>query len=134
MATGWVAGAEGGAKSIVTGQLGDRGTVRIWSSGSRLDGFPAMYEESPNHHDVDIKYTQVASFEPIPDANGVTVATTSTTDGAELQVSGRGAGGAVVQKLGLARPNPTATTLAPTVVTTLPALAGVSGPAPLGGR
>ena len=47
LSTGWVAGAEGGAKSIVTGQLGGGGTVRVWSNGSRLDGFPAMYLESP---------------------------------------------------------------------------------------
>ena len=40
LSTGWVAGAEGGAKSIVTGQLGGGGTVRVWSNGSRLDGIP----------------------------------------------------------------------------------------------
>src|SRR5829696_6142563 len=50
LSTGWVAGEEGGAKSIVTGQLAGDGTVRTWSSGSRLDGFPGMYLQSPNHH------------------------------------------------------------------------------------
>ena len=79
LATGWVAGVEGGAKSIITGQLGGEGTVRVWSTGSRLDGFPAMYLESPNHHDVDIKFSQIASFEPFGAPTGVTVATTSTT-------------------------------------------------------
>lgn len=133
LSTGWVAGVEGGAKSIVTGQLGGAGTVRAWSTGSRLDGFPGMYLENPNHHDVDLKYTQIASFEPFA-GSGVTVATTSTTNGADLVVSGRGAGSAVVQKLALARPTPTATTVAPRVIGTLPELSGVDGPAALGGR
>jgi hypothetical protein len=134
LSTGWVAGVEGGAKSIVTGQLGGPGTVRVWSTGSRLDGFPGMYLESPNHHDTDLKYTQIASFEPFPGGTGVTVATTSTTSGADLLVSGKGAGGAEVQKLGLARPDPAATTVAPKVIATLPALPGVTSPAPLAGR
>ncbi len=134
LSTGWVAGVEGGAKSIVTGQLDGAGTVRVWSNGSRLDGYPGIYLDSPNHHDADIAYTQIASFEPFAGGTGVTVATTSTTSGADLLVSGRGPGGAEVRKLNLARPNPTATTVAPTVVTTRAALAGVNGPAPLGGR
>lgn len=134
LSTGWVAGAEGGAKSIVTGQLGDRGTVRVWSNGSRLDGFPAIYTESPNHHDADITYRQIASFEPFAGGSGVTVGTTSTTAGADLLVSGKLPGGAQMQKLALARPDPAATTVAPKVVATLPALPGVVGPAPLGGQ
>jgi hypothetical protein len=92
-----------------------------------------MYLESPNHHDADIKYTQIASFEPFTGGTGLTVATTSTTSGADLLVSGKAGNGAEVRKIALARPNPTATTLAPTVIATLPALAG-NGPAPLAGR
>ncbi|MGH3674481.1 MAG: multicopper oxidase domain-containing protein [Mycobacterium sp.] len=136
LSTGWVAGVEGGAKSVVTGQLDGPGTVRVWSTGSRLDGFPSSYTVSPNDHDADVEFTQIASFEPFPGGarTGVTVATTSTTNGADLLVSGKGAGGAEVQKVGLARPNPTATTVAPTVIAKLPALPGVNGPAPLGGR
>ena len=38
LSTGWVAGAEGGAKSIVTSQLAGDGTVRVWSTGSRSTG------------------------------------------------------------------------------------------------
>ncbi|MDT5243921.1 MAG: hypothetical protein QOD36_1297 [Mycobacterium sp.] len=136
LSTGWVAGPEGGAKSIVTGQLGAAGTVRVWSTGSRLDGQPGMYLDNPNHHEENVKYAQIASFEPFTGGapTGVTVATTSTTDGADLLVSGKVGNGAEVRKIGLARPNPTATTLAPTVVATLPALAGVNGAALLGGR
>jgi hypothetical protein len=136
LTTGWVAGAEGGAKRIITGQLGGAGTVRVWSAGSRLDGYPGIYLLSPNHHDADIKFDQIASFEPFTGGapTGVTVATTSTTDGADLLVSGKVANGAEVTKIGLTRPNPTATALAPTVVATLPAIPDVNGPAPLGGR
>jgi hypothetical protein len=95
-----------------------------------------MYLDNPNHHEENVKYAQIASFEPFTGGapTGVTVATTSTTDGADLLVSGKVGNGAEVRKIGLARPNPTATTLAPTVVATLPALAGVNGAAPLGGR
>ncbi len=134
LATGWVAGVEGGAKRIITGQLGGAGTVRVWSTGSRLDGFPGVYLQSPNHHDVDIKFDQIASFEPFGAPTGVTVATTSTTDGADLLVSGKAGNGAEVRKIALARPNPTATTLAPIGIAILPPLAGATGPVPLGAR
>ena len=46
LATGWVTGAEGGAEAIVVGQLSGPGTVKIYSSGSALQGGPAMYLES----------------------------------------------------------------------------------------
>ena len=68
LSTGWVAGAEGGAKSIVTGQLAGDGTVRVWSSGSRLDGQPGMYLDNPNHHEANVEYAQIASFAPFPGA------------------------------------------------------------------
>ena len=38
-----------------------------------------IYLESPNHHEQNVKYAQIASFAPFPGAPGVTVATTSTT-------------------------------------------------------
>ena len=68
LTTGWVAGEEGGAKSIITGQLAGDGTVRTWSSGSRLDGFPGMYLQSPNHHEADVEFTQISSFAPFSGA------------------------------------------------------------------
>jgi hypothetical protein len=135
LSTGWVAGEEGGAKSIVTGQLAGDGTVRTWSSGSRLDGFPGMYLQGPNHHDVDVKFTQTSSFAPFTGAKpGVTVATSSTTAGADLLVSGAIPEGSEVRKYGLGRPVPEATTLAPKLLATLPRVAGVDGPVPLAAR
>jgi len=137
LSTGWVAGAEGGAKSIVTGMLGGDGTVRVWSSGSRLDGEPAMYLESPNHHSGDVVFTQIASFAPFAGGapgTGVQVATTSTTSGADLLVSGPGPGGTEVRKFGLGRAEPQSTTLVPLPLGALPALPAAHGSVPLGGR
>ena len=134
LSAGWVAGALGGAKSIVTSQLGGAGTVRVWSSGSLLDGQPGIYLDDPNHHEENIEYRQIASFEPFTGGTGVTVATTSTTAGADLLVSGKAGNGVEVRKIALARPDATATALTPTVLGTLPALPGVSGPVPLAGK
>ena len=116
VATGWVAGAEGGAMSIVTSQTGGGGEVRVWSSGSLLDGQPAMYLDSPNHHESDVKYEQIASFAPF--RGGASVATSSTTHGADLLVSGPNE----VRKYALARPTPDAKTVAPKQITALPNL------------
>lgn len=132
LATGWVVGAEGGAMSVVTGQLADQGTVRVWSTGSTLDGGPAMYTESPHSHAGHVMFRQIASFEPF-DGAGVAVATTSNTIGADLLVSGMGPNGPVVQKLELARPDPDATTVAPNEIGTVPDIPGGTAPVALGG-
>jgi hypothetical protein len=132
LSTGWVAGAEGGAKSIVTSQLGAEGTVKVWSTGSLLDGQPSVYLESPNHHEQNIKYNQIASFAPFP-GSGAMVATTSTTVGADLLVSGKGPGGSEVRKFNLARAGAEAKELTPKMIATLP-MPGSNGSGPLGGR
>jgi hypothetical protein len=90
-----VAGAEGGAKSIVTSELAGDGTVRVWSSGSLLDGQPGIYLDNPNHHEEDVEYAQISSFAPFPGVTpGVTVATTLDSDG---HPHGRGRAAAEVQ-------------------------------------
>ncbi|TPG29820.1 multicopper oxidase domain-containing protein [Mycolicibacterium hodleri] len=134
LASGWVAGAEGGAKSILTGQLDGDGSVRVWSSGSLLDGQPGIYLDNPNHHEENAKYTQIATFLPFPGGRGVSLATTSTTVGADVLVAGAGPTGAQVRKYTLARGAPDATTLDPKLVSTLPAMASLVAAAPLGGR
>jgi FtsP/CotA-like multicopper oxidase with cupredoxin domain len=135
LSTGWVAGAAGGAKSIVTGQLGGEGTVRVWSNGSLLDGQPGIYQDNPNHHEENIEYQQIASFAPFPGAvPGVTVATSSTVNGADLLVAGMTPGGQEVRKYTLERSAPDAKTLAPKLVSTLPVIPGLPAAAPLGGR
>jgi hypothetical protein len=131
---GWQTGAvprAGPAVDLIKGTSSDG--VRVWSSGSALDGQPIAYLEDPNGHADRIDFRQIASFEPFM-GSGVTVATTSTTDGADLLVSGSASNGAEVREYGLARPDQAATTVAPKLISTLPPLAGVAGAAPLAGR
>jgi hypothetical protein len=113
LATGWLAGALGGAKRIIVSQLAARGLVKVFSSGSALDGGPELYLQSPLHHDHGAHFREIASFEPFGGSAGTRVATTSTTTGANLLVSGiaPGATDTSVLKYDLVRPNTQATTL-----------------------
>jgi hypothetical protein len=113
LATGWLAGAIGGAKRIVVSQLADAGAVKVFSSGSALDGGPSLYLHNPLHHDHGAQFREIAAFAPFEGAAGTRVATTSTTTGANLLVSGVAAGGAdaSVLKYELVRPNAQSTTL-----------------------
>ena len=113
LATGWLAGALGGAKRIVVSQLADSGSVKIFSSGSALDGGPSLYLQSPLHHGHSAHFREIAGFEPFDGSAGTRVATTSTTTGANLLVSGVAAGGtdASVLKYDFVRPNAQSTTL-----------------------
>jgi hypothetical protein len=72
-----------------------------------------VYLESPVHHDHGGPFHEIAEFKPFDGAGGARVATTSTTTGANLLVSGVAAGGtdASVLKYELVRPNAQATTL-----------------------
>ena len=107
LATGWLAGSLGGAKRIIVSQLADSGSVKIFSSGSALDGGPSLYLQSPLHHGHGAHFREIASFEPFDGSAGTRVATTSTTTGANLLVSGVAAGGtdASVLKYEFVRPN-----------------------------
>ncbi len=88
LATGWLTGSIGGAERIVVGQLTGPGAVKVYSSGSALQGGPAMYLHSAMAHSPIVDFTEAASFEPFGGGSGVSVATTSTTVGADLLVSG----------------------------------------------
>jgi hypothetical protein len=113
LATGWLAGSLGGAKRIVVSQLADKGSVKVFSSGSALDGGPSLYLQSPLHHDHGAHFREIAEFKPFDGSAGTRVATTSTTTGANLLVSGVAAGGTdtSVLKYELVRPNAASTTL-----------------------
>ena len=113
LATGWVAGSLGGAKRIIVSQLAEGGSVKVYSSGSALDGGPASYLQSPLHHSSGARFREIAAFEPFAGSTGTRVATTSTTRGADLLVSGIAPGGAdpSVVKYDLVRPTAQATTL-----------------------
>ena len=113
LATGWLAGSLGGAERIVVSQLADSGSVKVFSSGSALDGGPSIYLQSPLHHGHGAQFREIASFKPFDGSAGTRVATTSTTTGANLLVSGVAPGGtdASVLKYDFVRPNAQATTL-----------------------
>ena len=114
LSTGWIAGSLGGAKSIIASQLAGSGSVKIFSSGSALDGGPSIYLGSCRCGK-DTPFRETASFNPFAQSGGVRVATTSTTTGAHLLVSGCGQGNnqAIVLKYDFTRPNAQATRLEP---------------------
>lgn len=124
LATGWVAGEEGGAKRIVLGELGGDGTVKVFSSGSALDGQPIDYTYTPGTHTEHVDFEEMASFEPFDGTAGdVHVATTSTSFGADLLVVG-GPEGNEVRRYELARADDSATTLTASLLGVVPAPTG----------
>jgi hypothetical protein len=133
LATGWLGGTLGGAERIVVGQLAGPGAVKVFSSGSALQGGPAMYLAPADHSPI-VGFGEMASFTPFDGGTGVTVATTSTTHGADLLVSGVSAKDktAQVRKYELARPSPQATNMMVKQLGTVASAAG-SQPSVLGG-
>ena len=127
LATGWLAGSLGGAERIVVGQLTGPGEVKVYSSGSRLEGGPKIYLAAADHTPV-ANFAEIASFKPFDDASGVSVATTSTTSGADLLVSGISPADKSVQvlKFELVRPDPDAVRLDARQLSTVVSAAGTS--------
>jgi FtsP/CotA-like multicopper oxidase with cupredoxin domain len=110
LAAGWLTGSQGGAEAIVVGQEASPGAVKVYSSGSALQGGPEMYLRSMMAHNHTVDFTEAASFTPFGEGSGVSVATTSTTTGADLLVSGVSAddGNVQIRKFQLVRPSPDA--------------------------
>jgi FtsP/CotA-like multicopper oxidase with cupredoxin domain len=106
IATGWLAGSYGGAEAIAAGRLSGAGTVKVFSTGTALQGNPLMYLRSAMGHDMGSNFGEIASFEPFAGALGVRVATTSTTIGADLLASGTRSGTVQIEKFRLVRSNP----------------------------
>ena len=136
LSTGWVAGAYGGAQSIVVAQTSGPGLVKVFSSGSALDGEPVVYLRSPDAHDSRVAFHEIASFTPFDDApsSGVRVATTSTVYGADVLVRGADAAGKStrVRRYGMERTSSTARTLSPKLLAELATMPGAA-PSGLGG-
>jgi hypothetical protein len=65
-------------------QRRNNGSVKIFSSGSALNGGPSLYLQSPLHHGHSSHFREIAGFEPFDGSVGTRVATTSTTTGANL--------------------------------------------------
>ena len=113
LATGWLFGSLGGTKRIVVGQLTGPGRVKVYSSGSARQGGPEIYLQGPVEHGQPTQFSEAFSFTPFGGDSGVRVATTSTTTGAHLLVSGVSAQDktAKVLKYDLVRPNKKTTDL-----------------------
>ena len=133
LATGWLTGPLGGAETIVVGQLAGPGEVKVYSSGSRLEGGPKVYLAAADHTPI-ADFAEIASFKPFGEASGVSVATTSTTTGADLLVSGVSPAdkSAQVLKFELVRPDAETVTLDARQLSTVLAAAGAQ-PNALGG-
>ncbi|MBM4268734.1 MAG: copper oxidase [Deltaproteobacteria bacterium] len=98
LAAGWIGGAYGGAQSIVVGESAGPGVVKVFGSGSALDGEPLMYLESPDDHDPTIEFFEISRFTPFGDApsSGVRVAVTSNELAADVLASGLDSSGTEV--------------------------------------
>lgn len=133
LTTGWVAGHLGGAKSIIASQLAGSGSVKVFSSGSALDGGPSIYLGSCRCGK-DAPFRETASFTPFAQSGGVQVTTTSTTTGAHLLVSGSAPGKtqASVLKYDFARSKAQPTMLEPVRLAEVWS-GSASSPATLGG-
>jgi FtsP/CotA-like multicopper oxidase with cupredoxin domain len=116
IATGWLAGSYGGAEAIAASQLSGAGTVKVFSTGTALQGNPPMYLRSAMGHDMASNFSEIASFEPFAGASRVRVATTSTTIGADLLASGARGGTVQIEKFRFVRSSPQAHALTATRV------------------
>jgi hypothetical protein len=105
----------------------------VFSSGSALQGGPAMYLAPADRSPI-VGFSGMASFTPFDGGAGVTVATTSTTSGANLLVSGVAPkdNTAQLRKYELVRPSPQATNMMVKQLGTVVSAAG-SLPNVLGG-
>jgi hypothetical protein len=117
----------------VVSQLAGPGEVKVFSSGSRLDGGPATYLAAADQTPVSV-FAEIASFKPLGGETGVSVATTSTTTGADLLVSGISPADKSVQvlKFELVRADPDAVKLDARQLNALLSAGGAQPPA-LGG-
>jgi hypothetical protein len=133
LATGWLTGPWGGAETIIVGQLSGPGTVKVYSSGSSLQGGPRVYLQSAVHTTAPI-FTDIAEFRPFNQSSGVRVGATSTTIGADLLLSGTSQTDRAVRvvKYQLMKPSPDATTLVARQINEVGAIAGAF-PGVLGG-
>jgi hypothetical protein len=132
IATGWLAGSYGGAEAIAASQLSGGGMVKVFSTGTGLQGNPTMYLRSAMMREMASSFGEIASFKPFAGASGVRVATTSTTIGADLLASGTRGGTVQIEKFRLTRSNPQARALTATRVHAISSGMGTA-PAVLGG-
>ncbi|MDO8732419.1 MAG: multicopper oxidase domain-containing protein [Actinomycetota bacterium] len=104
LATGWVAGQEGGFSRIVAGQQSGGSSVAVFSSGSALEGHPGMYLVPADDYSMATTFIKSAAFQAFPGSSkGVQVATSANPSSADLLVGGFVGGTAKVKALNLQR-------------------------------
>lgn len=117
----WLSAQEGGAQMVVVGPRSGPGDVRIYSTGSALDGFPGLYTVSFAKHNGPLSFKQVCKLPGAP--SGVSVATTSTVWGGDVLIGG----GQEVRKYTLRRARPKDTFLTAKLASRTPGAAVVGG-------
>ncbi len=122
LACEWPSTEIGGAQMVAVGQRTAPGEVRLYSTGSALDGYPGLYTVSPIKHDGPVKFHQVCKLAPFAQS-GAQVAMTSTIYGADLLVSG----GNELRKYELRQADEKDTVLTPKLVRKVQATSGTVG-------
>jgi len=103
----WLNAMVGGAQMVVVGQSAGAGEVRVYSTGSALDGFPELYTKSFAQHNGPLSFRSVAKVPGFK--GGVSVGTTSTVSGGDVLVGGP----AEVRKYSFSRARPKDSFLTP---------------------
>ncbi|TEX50956.1 MAG: hypothetical protein B7C55_08100 [Actinomycetales bacterium mxb001] len=97
IATGWVAGREGGFSRIIAGKSSGSSEVSVWTSGSKQEGHPTMYVEPLHSHEADVEYIRALKFAAFPGSTaGIDVTTAASPRSADLVVAERGGSSIVV--------------------------------------
>ena len=127
LSTGWVAGAEGGAKSIVTGQLGGGGHRAgvVERVTARRAAWHLPRQPEPPRGGREVRPDRVVRAVPRRAPRVSRWRPPATTYGADLLVAGMAPGGQEVRKYTLERPTPDANTVAPKQTAVLPMIPGV---------
>ncbi len=104
LATGWVAGQEGGFSRIIAGQQTGGTSVAVFSSGSALQGHPSMYLMPADDYSMAASFVKSAAFQAFPGSTGgVQVATSANPRSADLLVAGQSGGTSQLRALSLQR-------------------------------
>ncbi|MDO8309129.1 MAG: multicopper oxidase domain-containing protein [Actinomycetota bacterium] len=93
VATGWVAGEQGGFSRIIAGMSDGGSEVAVFSSGSRQNGHPDLYVMPASEHSMAASFSEALRFDAFPGStDGVDVTTSANTRSADLVVAGTSAG------------------------------------------
>ena len=131
LATGWVAGQDGGFSRIIAGQQSGGSSVSVFTSGSALQGHPGMYLMPADDYSMATQFIKSASFVAFPGSStGVQVATSANPRSADLLVGGFSGGTSQLRALSLQRASSQSTMWSPKTLYSRsfgPSIAGLGG-------